>query len=455
MGIGKSIHVIKEFILFHSPEKKTKSAEKIALKDLTRMVSSATLLAEPKRQMVLKNMKELCALNEDRYISLCDGLLNTLCTYFQNLAETDNAYYSQPGGLLDHALYRTEVALGLLKQFMVVKEQEDLSEEQLLWQYALYSASLLQGIGKLCIDLDIQIFDASGYALHTWNPLLNSLTFTGHYYNYKFTKHERPLYRQRINVLLARTLMPTSGFAWIASNPEVLEAWLALLQEDIIGAGTLGAILSRADAISIQRFFEEFMNRKALAQGAYRRGGPFETSDPLANKEQMTGIAFLLWLNQSLKEGSLIINQSPLFMVSEGLLISEELYKLFVQESPNFKNWQAVQKGFLSLNLHRQSAEGFASFEQTHTKHMHKGDIFTAFTIALPDKVQVHHLALGVNATVHAMQMAELKKSNNQFYEVQRVVPSLPELMHLSASGRWQAPENLQFLSNLGASKNG
>lgn len=441
--------------MFHSPEKKTKNAEKIALKDLTRMVSATTLLAEPKRQVAMKNMKALCGLNDDRYVSLCDGLINTLCNYFQNIAETDNAYYSQPGGLLDHALYRTEVALSLLKQFMVVKEQDNLSEEQLLWQYALYSASLLQGIGKLCVDLDIQLFDSAGFVLTTWNPLLNSLTSVGNYYNYKFTKQERPLYRQRLNVLLARSIMPTSGFAWIASNPEVLEAWLALLQEDISGAGTLGAILSRADAISIQRFFEEFINRKALAQGAYGRGGPFEISDPLANKEQQTGIAFLLWLNQSLKDGNLVINQSPLFMVPEGLLISEELYKLFVQESPSYKNWQAVQKGFLSMNLHRLGSEGFARFEQTQTQHMHKGDIFTAFTLALPNTVKVHHLTSGTTATVYAMQMAELKQSNNLFYEVQRAVPTLPELMHLSAQGRWQSPENLQFLSNLGASRNG
>ena len=56
--------------------------------------------------------------------------------------------------------------------------------------------------------------------------------------------------------------MPVSGFAWIASNPQVLAVWLALLNEDQRSAGTLGAILIRADAIGYSTLFTRIYGQK-------------------------------------------------------------------------------------------------------------------------------------------------------------------------------------------------
>ena len=34
------------------------------------------------------------------------------------------------------------------------------------------------------------------------------------------------------------------------------------------------------------------------------------------------------------------------------------MFQLFMREHPEYKNWQAVQNGFLSLGLHRRAADG-------------------------------------------------------------------------------------------------
>jgi hypothetical protein len=90
--------------------------------------------------------------------------------------------------------------------------------------------------------------------------------------------------------------MPASGFAWIISNPQVLAVWLALLSDDARAAGTLGAILIRADAIAIQRYFNEFMVKGAgNRSGRVNRISTFVDSvpDSVAEQERLMGVEFI------------------------------------------------------------------------------------------------------------------------------------------------------------------
>lgn len=302
--------------MFHRQRKSSISAQSKSLKDLIRMVTAEQFLSEEKRQVLLQKMRALSGLEASRYESLCSVLIENLVNYCQNLPETANSYYSQPGGMVDHALNRTEAALSLFKEFTVQEQPDLLSEEQKLWQYALYSAAILQGIGKLFDEFRINLFDSNGQLLKQWNPLLESLIQTGSYYDYQFEKEADAEFRRRLNLLLARTLMPVSGFAWIASNPEVLAVWLALLNEDYHSAGTLGAILIRADAIAIQRYFLAFMARSgARRSGRYGRAVTFTGGVPesITEKEQAIGVEFIQWLIKSLDEGRIMVNKAVVY----------------------------------------------------------------------------------------------------------------------------------------------
>src|SRR5258708_4574069 len=100
-----------EIALFHSTRKSPQSAQGKSLKDLTRILPASQILAEEKRQNLLKKMRELTSLEPSRYESLCTLLVENLAQYCQSLPETANSFYPQPGGLVDHALNRTEAAL--------------------------------------------------------------------------------------------------------------------------------------------------------------------------------------------------------------------------------------------------------------------------------------------------------------------------------------------------------
>lgn len=428
--------------MFHRHGKKTTHAK--PLKDLTAFLTPNQLLADNKRQDLLQKIKVSCAFEPVRFDTLCASLLNNLVNHCQSLPDTFNSYYAHSCGLLDHALNRTEAALHLFRQF-IVQDGDELTEEQQLWLYALFSAGLLQGVGKLQIDYRVVLFDMNGQLLKQWNPLLGSLVAVGSYYQHEFQSEHDDALRRRLNLLLARLLMPASGFTWIASNPQVLSIWLALLNEDWQSAGTLGALLVRADAIAIQRYFNELLVGASAGRGGrLNRITTFVDTAPasIAEKERLTGVEFIQWLAKALAAGHIMINKAPLFMVPGGMLMSVEMFKLFVREHPEFKNWQAVQQGFLSLGMHQTGADGSVTsrFEQANTHQMLDGVVFADYATALPDEMHLHNLNTGKVTSISAVDLVHMAQVNSNFIRQQAGASPGP-LAHLMPSGQWQAVE--------------
>lgn len=445
--------------MFHRQRKPAAAVTAKTLKNLTKMQKPATLLAEEKRLKLVKQIRELTALEDSRYESCCAVLLANLVNYCQLLPETANSYYSQPGGVVDFALNRTEAALSLFKEFMVVGPDETLSDEQRLWQYALLSAGLLQGIGKLFVDYEVNLLDSNNQVLKQWNPLLESLTNTGTQYAYEFEKEGDVDFRRRLNLLLAKALMPQSGFDWIASDEQVLAVWLALLHEDLRSAGTLGALLIRANAIAIHRYILEFMG-KGHGQRTlpYGRAGTFSggTPESITDKELAIGVEVLNWLNKSLEEGKIMINKAPLYMVPGGMLMSREMFNMFMRDHPGYTSLQAVQNGFMALGLHAVGPDGNPEtrFEQSSNQQMHSGIVFSEFAVSLPDKVQVHNIATGKVETMSALELINKAQYPSQFTQQQNAL-AVDALQRLNAAGKWQAIEALGNQNALGVNPRG
>lgn len=435
-----------EMALFHRQRQRkgSLSSQGKSLKDLTRIVTATLFLSEDKRQTLLERMRMLSALETARYDSLCGNLIENLVNYCQNLPETAHSYFSQQGGLVDHALNRTEAALSLFQEFMVQDQPDAYSEEQKLWQYALFSAAILQGIGKLFVDYRVSLYDTNGNFLKEWNPLLGNMTNTGIYYFYEFEKESEIEFRRRLNLLLAKKLMPSSGFAWIASNAEVLSVWLALLNEDEASAGTLGAILIRAEAIAIQRYLLEFMGKGISAHGGGRyRAGTFSDGQPesLLEKEQAVGMEFIQWMIKALDEGRIMVNKAPLFMVPGGMLMCAEMFQLFVREHPEYKNWQAAQNGFLSLGLHNRAADGGVLSRFEANKQMETGIVFSKYALALPESVKVFHSNNGKVESMSATELVYKAQFTSQFIQ-QHNKGLASSLQKLDAKGKWQVVDH-------------
>ncbi len=447
-----------EIALFLRQRTNKKSASAKPLNELSAMMSASQLLADHKRQTLLRQMRDHSDLEAARYDHLCFILIEHLANYCQHLPESANSYYAQAGGLVDHALNRTEAALGLFKEVVIQEDNKELSEEQLLWQYALYSAAVLQGIGKLFVDFQVDVFDSTGLRVKPWNPLLGDLLSVGSYYDYDFLKESDVDLRRRLNILLAKELMPAEGFAWIASNPQVLTVWLALLHEDFRGAGTLGAILIRADALAIQRYLAAFLARiGARAGGALGRAGTFSGGVPetIQEKEFAIGVEFVYWLMSALEKGLIMINKAPLLMVPGGFLMCPEMYRLFVREHPEYKNWQAIEKAMLSLNLHEVDADGSMEvrFEQKETGNIFTGIVLPNYALFLPSMVNVSQPATGSTQKMSALHFIHATQEHHQL--VQHGQTGSSSFAKLTVSGLWANAEQNFSAAAPGAKQGG
>lgn len=407
------------------------------IKELTRIASSEHLLDEERRATLINEIKGICALEEARFKSICLVLIHNLANHCQYLPETANSYYSQPGGILDHALNRAEAALSLFRSQLLLEDSGELSEEQSLWQYALFSAAILQGIGKLQVDFKISLYESSGQPLKEWAPLLESLTTLGKYYDYEFKKESDRDFRCRLNLLLARLLMPASGFSWIASNEQVLAVWLALINENYQDAGVLGVLLIRANAISIQRYLNQFLLTKGYGSrgSSYGRVGTFSgTPESIKDLEQFVGMEFIQWLQKGLAEAAIMVNKPPLLAVPGGLLMSVDIFKLFARENPEFKNWQSVQNAFLALDFGKVTAEGEV--------------LLTKYEAALPATVQVYNLTNGKRSPMSALELIH-QLTNNFLLKQKNLSTDISSIPFLTKSGQWQKdPTPVSMFSN-------
>ena len=209
--------------MFHRTDRKATLPNAKPLKDLTAIVPPSQLLSENKRQVLLQKIAESCTFDSGRFDGICLSLIQNIIDHCQSMPETSNSYYSSAGGLLDHALNRTEAALSLFRNFVLQDGGNDLSEEQKLWMYALFSAGMLQGIGKLQSEYRVDLFDSNGQLLKEWSPLLESMASVGSYYQFEFQKESEEAFRRRLNLLVARLLMPATGFAWIGRVACIVE----------------------------------------------------------------------------------------------------------------------------------------------------------------------------------------------------------------------------------------
>lgn len=442
--------------MFHRYGKKLKDSPSKPLKNLTAITAAPLLLAEEKRASLLQLIRDSYDDKPDRFDSFCLTLIHNFINHCQCLPEASSAFYAQSGGVLDYALNRTEIALNLFKQFLAQDDNDELTESQRLWQYALFSAAILKGIGKLQVDYRVQIYDNNHEFIKTWNPALESLSANGSFYHYEFLQEEDEGFRHRLNLILAKNLLPSKGFAWIASNPKVFAVWLALLNEDVYAAGTLGAILIRSDAIAIQRYFELALKYWKARAGRQGRMNTFTggKAASIAEIEQHSGMEFNQWLIKSIESGRIMINKAPLLMVPGGMIMCDEIYQLFVREHPEYKNWQAVQKGFLSLKkLHRLGPDGgiYSRFEQANNQQMVTGVVYSNYAVGLPAQVKVYDFRTGkVNNQSTIDLIYQSLFSGNYFSQKpgQKTIENLPLLQ---SDGQWSAQTALQRKHQPGA----
>lgn len=417
---------------------------------MSRLLSVGQLYIVEKRQAQIKKFKTLSDLNEQQFDVLSQSLLATIANYLQDLPETRNSYFSGKGGFLSHLLSRCEAAMQSCRAYFINDDGEEaksLSPEQQQWLYCLFSASLLRGIGRLVVDLNIEIFDGSGKHLGRWDPMVGNMQEQGAlFYDYDFDKPNHDTFRRRVTLALATKLMPAKGLMWLSKHKDVFAVWLALLDEDLRAAGTLGIIMDKAELFAINRFFNEKNLEKFNQEAGSGIGRSFavaETNlDTIDFGEVPTeGAEFIKWLLKNIGLGRFMMNQVPLLAVPGGILMSPELFKLFAREHPQFKNWQKVQEAFGLMQLSNLGADGekIQYFKDTKTGQTHSGMVLSSVAMVLPETFKMIDKS-GVIQQVSRHNYATINQASSHM--VEKFTEAQP-MQALTKGGAWVAPGSM------------
>jgi len=217
-------------------------------------VATGKALLSP-HQATLDSTRSLIGVPDSHWDRLYRPMFEALAGFVQQLPASEAHHHAGPGGLLLHALEVALEAMKLRRGTLLPPgaSAEELARLQDVWTFACVSAALLHDIGKPLADQRVTLFGADHAQLGQWNPTDGPMGQPARYYRVEFVA--KRLYRrhERLTPLLAGHIVPAEGLRWLAGEPEAMDAWLAALQGDYEEAGPLGAIISKADGLSVAR----------------------------------------------------------------------------------------------------------------------------------------------------------------------------------------------------------
>lgn len=350
----------------------------------TLIESATTLLSADKRQQHLKNIKALLNLPPKLYQTLYQQAIEQFAEFVQSLPETAQGIFAGELGFLDHGLERAARALSLCLGYFFPQEKnfQNVSSQQALWVYAVFTAALLYDVGKLAVKYHIQICQKDGAPLQPWSPYTCSMVAQGKYYRYDFVKENRDNLRRLTTPLLARQILSEaeqsgeiepgsgslSGFSWIASDPDVLEAWLTLLGGNTRTVNSFLTVIPLADIQVIESHMHHIRGFGAQLPGMFN-SLPGMQEDAL-HLHQMND-AFLEWLRTGIADQSISVNldDSHVHTTAEGVVILDSIFNHYLTENPQVKQGPSeVARQFRNfLDLYQMSFSEQIISQRHHT----------------------------------------------------------------------------------------
>lgn len=391
----------KQDVSDKSSSEKPKSSDP----NLWPVLSSNELLGAPQREKQIEPLMELMSLELSQYNELCKPVLRNVAEFCQELPFTKEGFHSHRGGSLDFALDRAYHTLSISRSYFLPTGSEliHLTYPQQLWAYMVFTASLMKDLGHVASSCDVQLYDKEKKHLAKWQPFTGSMVQQGVFYHHEFIEYDseeiaanQDELHKKSTVLLAKQFLPTKGFEWLVSNAEVFATWMALLEGDEIRSGTFGPIFMRAEAISIKHFLSDLANvnlnveiGKGHMADLVKKMGTLRNVNAKDPREVLARVIadFIHWMKHSIATEKIKIGDEELkFVENGGLLLTDDIFKAFVNESKGkYNNWKIVKESLTRFGVLRR---GFnTQYLERGINKWHKGVILNNFHLLMPASI--------------------------------------------------------------------
>ena len=214
-------------------------------KGLMRPESAASLLATPRRQKLMEHIWQRTSLSRKQFASLYRAPLERYAELVQAFPASEAHHHAYPGGMLDHGLEIVAYSLKLRQSHLlpIGASPEDQAAQAEAWTAAVAYAALLHDIGKVAVDLHVELADGS-----TWHPWHGPLRQP---YRFRYRDDREYRLHSAATGLLYQQLLNRDLLDWLSGYPSLWAPLLYVLAGQYEHAGVLGELVVQADRASV------------------------------------------------------------------------------------------------------------------------------------------------------------------------------------------------------------
>lgn len=202
------------------------------------------LLAVPNRQQLMQLIWQYTAVTKESFQTLYIDPIERYTALVQQFPASESHHHSYLGGLLDHGLELITHALKMRRSYLLPPgaPPEDQAVQGDAWTAAIAYAGLLHDIGKIAVDIEVQLKDGS-----LWHPWLGQINQP---YRFKYIKGRDYQLHDAATGLLYNQILSPVILNWLCQYPELWGCLLNLLAGRYENTGLLGEIVNKADKVS-------------------------------------------------------------------------------------------------------------------------------------------------------------------------------------------------------------
>nr|ABU44862.1 hypothetical protein [Aggregatibacter actinomycetemcomitans Y4] len=203
------------------------------------------LLKSELRQKYLNVLWQQVSMTQDMFSSLYQKPIERYAEMVQLLPASEAHHHSHLGGMLDHGLEVLSFAAKLRQSYVLPPNAapEEQSKQRDAWSAAIIYQALVHDIGKIIVDIEIQLKNGSRwFAWHGIPPQP---------YKFKYIKGRDYELHPVLGSYLANYLIPQEAFDWLAQISRGISSLMYAMAGHSDKAGLLSEIVQKADQNSV------------------------------------------------------------------------------------------------------------------------------------------------------------------------------------------------------------
>lgn len=198
----------------------------------------------------LRGIRRKVAIDPQRFEAMYGKPIAKYCETVQLLPASQAHHHAYPGGLIVHTLSVIEYAINERQKYTLplASEPEVIEAQKNLWTYAVFVAALLHDVGK-AVTMAWYI-DAAQDKIK--NPAAGTLLQQGcKHYTLKFRPTAHYKLHERLGLLFLPQLLDSISLDYLTRDLDIFSEVLGYVSADRASWGSIGAIVSTADQMSV------------------------------------------------------------------------------------------------------------------------------------------------------------------------------------------------------------